>query len=239
MSAMIAIEDLSFHYPDGQRALEGIHLDVAPAERVALVGPNGAGKTTLLLHLNGILRGEGRIAVEGQNLNDDTVMAIRRKVGLIFQDPNDQLFCPTVEEDVAFGPLHFDVERDEIRDIVRDALAGVEMEDAAKRLTHHLSLGERRRISIAAVLACNPEILAFDEPSASLDPRRRRELIDLIRATDKTVLIATHDLALALECCGRCIVMDGGRIVADGPARDILHDAALLHQHDLEPPTAR
>jgi energy-coupling factor transporter ATP-binding protein EcfA2 len=236
MNTYLSLEGVSFTYQDGREALSDISLAIAQGERVSLVGPNGAGKTTLLLQLNGIRRGTGRIKIGGEELTDRTIRSIRRRVGLIFQDPNDQLFCPTVEEDVAFGPLHFDKTRDEIEHIVDNSLRKVEMEDAAKRLTHHLSLGERRRISIACVLACNPEVLAFDEPSASLDPRRRRELIDFIRSTDKTVLVATHDLELALSTCSRCILMDGGKIVADGATRDILGNAELLQKHDLEPP---
>ncbi len=236
MREHLVIEHVSFTYSDGTCALNDVSLIVGQGERLAVVGPNGSGKTTLLLQLNGILRGEGTVTIGGEQLDDETIMSIRRKVGLIFQDPNDQLFCPTVEEDVAFGPLHFDRPRHEIDGIIIDSLRRVEMEDTAKRMTHHLSLGERRRISIAAVLACDPEILAFDEPSASLDPRRRRELIDFIRSTDKTVLVATHDLDLALMSCQRCVILDRGSIVADGPIRNILHDTALLHQHDLEPP---
>lgn len=236
MTGHIRIHNLSFAYPDGTRALEDISLEIARNERIAIVGPNGAGKSTLLMHLNGILRGNGIIEVSGTRLGDDTVRLVRRKVGIVFQDPNDQLFCPTVEEDVAFGPLHFDENRGAIHAIVSQALSRVEMEEAAGRLTHHLSLGERRRVSIAAVMACNPEIVAFDEPSASLDPRRRRELIDILRAADKTVLVATHDLAFALAVCPRCIMMDRGRIVADGETRMILGDHALLARHDLEPP---
>lgn len=236
MKAYLSLEGVSFTYQDGRIALSDISLAMTQGERVALVGPNGAGKTTLLLQLNGILRGTGCITIGGEKLADNTLRSIRRRVGLIFQDPNDQLFCPTVEEDVAFGPLHFDKPRREIEHIVDNSLRKVEMEDAAKRLTHHLSLGERRRISIACVLACNPDVLAFDEPSASLDPRRRRELIDFIRSTDKTVLIATHDLDLALTTCPRCLLMDAGRVVADGSTRDILGDTQLLHNHDLETP---
>lgn len=236
MVAYLQIEELSFSYPDGQLALEGISLSVNKGERLAIVGPNGAGKTTLLLHLNGILRGSGKVSVDGMQLDDATITHIRRRVGLIFQDPNDQLFCPTVREDVAFGPLHFQMPRQEIEDRVRSALNMVDMTDAADRLTHHLSLGERRRVSIAGVLACDPEVLAFDEPSASLDPKRRRELIEFIKATDKTVLISTHDLDLALRTCGRCIIMNEGRVVADGDSEKLLLDEELLHKNDLEFP---
>jgi cobalt/nickel transport system ATP-binding protein len=236
MNAHVTIKNLSFAYPDGFQALQDISLSVADGERVALVGPNGAGKTTLLLHLNGILRGQGSIKVGAEFLDDKTIMSIRRRVGLIFQDPNDQLFCPTVEEDIAFGPLHFEFNNQEIQELVKSSLKQVDMEGMEKRLTHHLSFGERKRISIACVLSCNPEILAFDEPSASLDPKHRRELIEFIQKTDKTVLIATHDLDLALKTCSRCIIMNGGKIVANGDIEEFFRDDALLRQNDLELP---
>lgn len=236
MNDYLKIEELSFSYPDGLKAIDAVSISVAQGDRLALVGPNGAGKTTLLLHLNGVLRGEGYIKVGKDEMSDQNLMTIRKRVGLIFQDPNDQLFCPTVEEDVAFGPLHFDRPPDEISQIVIRSLESVDMTETLKRLTHHLSLGERKRISIACVLACDPEILAFDEPSASLDPKHRRALIEFIQKTDKTVLIATHDLDLALKTCNRCIIMNKGRVVADGNIKEIFGNSDLLRQNDLEPP---
>jgi len=200
---------------------------------VALVGSNGAGKSTLLLHLNGILRGEGRIIIGGIELRNETLAEIRRKVGIIFQDPNDQLFCPTVEDDVAFGPEHFGFPHDKIHFTVESALEKVGMAHAAHRAVHHLSLGERRRVSIASVIACEPKILIFDEPAAMLDPKRKREMTSFIRQSDRTILIATHDPQFALQTTTRCILMDKGRIVADGESSRILGDSELLTRHGL------
>ena len=233
MTAMVDIQHLSFAYPDGRLALMGVSLAVNEGERVALIGPNGAGKSTLLLHLNGILRGEGRIVIDGLELAKATLPEIRRRVGLIFQDPNDQLFCPTVGDDVAFGPLHFGWPREKIDRVVCDALAAVGMEAAWHRPAHHLSVGERRRVTMAAVLACDPKVLALDEPAAMLDPKRRRWLVDFLCASHHTVLLATHDLDVARATCARTILMHGGRIVADGATETILADAALLASHDL------
>ncbi len=229
----IIVENLHFAYPDGQKGLSGVSVSIAKGERVAVVGANGTGKSTLLLHLNGILRGEGRIVIDGIELINKTLSEIRRKVGIIFQDPNDQLFCPTVEDDVAFGPEHFNFSHDEIHCAVDSALDRVAMGHAIHRAAHHLSLGERRRVSIAAVLACEPDILVFDEPAAMLDPKRKREMISFIRETDKTVIIATHDPQFALETTTRCLLMDAGKIVADGESSRILGDHALLQKHGL------
>lgn len=229
----IIIENLSYTYPDGQSALSGISVSIPKGERVALVGANGAGKSTLLLHLNGILRGKGRIVIDGVELKNETLAEVRRKVGIIFQDPNDQLFCPTVLDDVAFGPEHFGFSHDEIHQAVDLALDHVAMKYAAHRAAHHLSLGERRRVSIAAVLACSPEIIVFDEPAAMLDPKRKREMTSFIKESDKTVILATHDPQFALETTTRCILMNGGRIVADGLSSKVLGNHELLAQHGL------
>jgi cobalt/nickel transport system ATP-binding protein len=229
----IIIQNLSYHYPDGQKALSDVSLTISKGERIALVGPNGAGKSTLLLHLNGILKGIGEIAIDGVILSDETLPIIRRKVGIIFQDPNDQLFCPTVRDDVAFGPEHFGLTHDKIDHVVTTALNHVAMNHKAHRPAHHLSLGERRRVAIAAVLACEPEILVFDEPIAMLDPRRQREMTSFIRETQKTVIIATHDPQFALTTTTRCILMNSGKIVADGPSKEILGNGQLLAQYGL------
>lgn len=234
MNEKLRIEDLTYEYHDNTRALNGISLHVADGEKVAIIGPNGAGKSTLLLHLNGIHRGHGKITVSGIELLDSTLKQIRKLVGVIFQDPNDQLFCPTVRDDVAFGPMHFGYSQEKIDEIVKSTLTEVGMSSAENRPSHHLSLGEKRRITIAAVLACDPEILALDEPAAMLDPKRRRWLIDFLKKEKRTVILATHDLLFAYETCSRVVVMKRGQIVADGPAQDILRDHSLLESCDLE-----
>ena len=200
------------------------------------MGPNGAGKSTLLLHLNGILSGHGVIKVCGMELNDKTLRRVRAAVGLVFQSPDDQLFSPTVFDDVAFGPIYQGLPEPEVRARVERALAAVNMQDYAHRVSHHLSLGEKKRIAIATVLSMDPEVLVMDEPSAGLDPRARRGLINLLRALPQTILLATHDLPMVAELCARTIVMDEGQIVADGPTERILQDQALLEAHGLEMP---
>jgi cobalt/nickel transport system ATP-binding protein len=233
---IIQIENLSFSYPDGRTALQDIYLEVDAGEKVAAVGPNGAGKSTLLLHLNGILRGRGSVSVAGLEVNGKNVRAVRAQVGLIFQDPDDQLFSTTVFEDVAFGPLHMGLEPDEVRRRVTEALAAVGMVEHKDRMPHHLSLGERKRVAIATVLAIKPQILVLDEPSAGLDPRTRRNLIGLLRTLPQTMLVASHDMRLVWELCPRTVILDGGRIAADGLTAELLHDAALMERHGLETP---
>ncbi|MGF1665836.1 MAG: energy-coupling factor ABC transporter ATP-binding protein [Acidimicrobiia bacterium] len=233
----LAVRDLRFAYPDGKKVLDGVDLDVAPGERVALLGPNGAGKTTLLLHLIGILEGgAGSVSVAGLSLGPETVREIRRRVGMVFQDPDDQLFMPTVYEDVAFGPANFGVSGSDLEERVHDALVAVGMEGAGARAPHHLSGGERRRVALATVLACRPEILVLDEPSSNLDPAGRRELAEVLKGLDTTVLLVTHDLPYALELCGRAVVMNGGRIVADGPTAEVLADEHVMAANRLELP---
>ncbi|MGQ9851667.1 MAG: energy-coupling factor ABC transporter ATP-binding protein [Aggregatilineaceae bacterium] len=233
---MIEIEGLSFSYPDGQRALSAISLRIAAGERVALVGPNGAGKSTLLLHLNGILRpAAGIIRIGGLPLTDRTLGQIRAMVGLVFQNPDDQLFSPRVFEDVAFGPLHMGLPEDEVRARVGQALAAVDMSAFAGRTSYHLSLGEKKRIALATVLSMNPHVLALDEPSSGLDPRARRSLIRLLQGLDgQTLLIASHDMRLVRELCPRMVMLDGGAVVADGPTETLIRDSALLEEHGLE-----
>jgi cobalt/nickel transport system ATP-binding protein len=234
----IEVENLTFRYPDGRLALENISLHVAPNERVALVGPNGAGKSTLMLHLNGILHSEqGQIRVGGLLLDDKNLGQIRAWLGLVFQNPDDQLFSPRVFQDVAFGPLHMGLPEDDVRARVERALAAVGMDGYADRMSFHLSMGEKKRIAIATVLSMDPQILVLDEPTAGLDPRARRNLIQLLMTLDQqTMLISTHDMRLVAELCARTVVLDGGRLVAEGPTGDILYDADLLEQHGLEKP---
>jgi cobalt/nickel transport system ATP-binding protein len=233
---ILAIDGLDFAYPDGHVALRGITLKLCEGDKVALVGPNGAGKSTLMLHLNGILNGRGGLTVAGLPLDEKNLPLIRAAVGLVFQNPDDQLFSPTVFEDVAFGPLHMGLPEDEVRQRVEVALERVRMGDYRDRLSHHLSMGEKKRIAIATVLAMNPRILVLDEPSAGLDPRARRTLINLLRELDITMLVSTHDLAMAREVFPRMVIMDQGEIVADGSTGELMEDQTLLEAHGLEKP---
>jgi cobalt/nickel transport system ATP-binding protein len=239
MHHTIEVHDLRFTYPDGRPALNGVDLHVAPGEKMALVGPNGAGKSTLLLHLNGILQGEGSVCVSGMAVEKENLGRIRAAVGLVFQTPDDQLFSPTVFDDVAFGPLHMGLPEVEVRRRTAEALAAVEMGEYRQRISHHLSLGEKKRIAIATVLSMQPEILVLDEPTAGLDPRARRNLIELLRRLDMTMLVCSHDMAMVAELLPRTAIMDGGRIVAEGETARILADTALLERHGLEMPNWR
>ncbi len=235
-SEVLQVHDLHFSYPDGHSALHGVSLKLCDGDKVALVGPNGAGKSTLMLHLNGILNGHGDIEVGGQRLTRDNLPAIRAMVGLVFQNPDDQLFSPTVFEDVAFGPLHMGLPETEVRARVDMALGAVRMLAYKDRLSHHLSVGEKKRIAIATVLSMNPSLLILDEPSAGLDPRARRTLINLLRELPITMLVSTHDMKLVQELFPRTIVMDEGRVVADGLTSEILENEELLTAHGLEKP---
>lgn len=240
MNPAIEITNLKYRYHDGTEALCGVTFQIAPGECVALLGPNGSGKSTLLLHLNGIFPEkpaiDGAVKIFGESVVEKTLESVRRRVGLVFQDPDDQLFCPTVEEDVAFGPQQLGLSVVEISARVDRSLAQVGLSDFAHRATHHLSHGEKRRVCLAGVLACAPEILVLDEPTSDLDPRGRREFKALLREIPATKLIATHDLEFAVEMCSRAIILDAGRVVADGPLRDVLNDEALMLAHGLERP---
>ncbi|ADB52710.1 energy-coupling factor ABC transporter ATP-binding protein [Conexibacter woesei] len=237
MSCAIHARGLRYSYPNGHAALDGVDLDVGHGERVAVLGPNGAGKTTLMLHLNGLLRATaGSLEVAGLDVGPKTLRELRARVGLVFQDPDDQLFMGSVREDVAFGPLNLGLGRPEVERRVADALAAVRMDDAASRAPHELSMGERRRVAIATVLAMDPALLVLDEPSASLDPRARRELLDVLERIPRTLLVVTHDLPFAAELCERAVILSAGRIVADGSAETVIGDAPLLAAHDLELP---
>ncbi|MRS12023.1 MAG: ABC transporter ATP-binding protein [Actinobacteria bacterium] len=206
---------------------------------LALLGPNGAGKSTLLLHLNGILRpSSGSVRVSGREVADDTVRDVRRDVGLVFQDPDDQLFMTTLYEDVAFGPRNMGMSAAETDELVHRALHDVGLEDAASRPGHHLSFGQRKRAALATVLVMRPKLLVLDEPTANLDPRARRHMVALLQSLGTTALMATHDMDIAWELCSDAAVLDGGRIVAVGAREDILTDEALLHAHGLELPWA-
>lgn len=234
----IVVDGLRFGYP-GARApvLEDLTLTVEAGERIAVLGPNGSGKTTLALHLNGLLTGErGRVAIGGLTLAPDTLAEVRRRVGLVFQDPDDQLFLHTVAADVAFGPANLGWDRATRDAAVAEALAAVDATALGPRTSHHLSGGEKRRAAIATVLSMAPRVLVLDEPTSGLDPRGRRQLAELLDSRPETQVIVTHDLPFALAVCPRAVVLDGGRIVADRPTADLLRDAELLERHGLELP---
>jgi cobalt transport protein ATP-binding subunit len=231
----VVLEHVHFRYPDGFEALRGVDLRIEAGEKVALVGPNGAGKSTLMLQLNGTLHPEhGTVRVAGLAVGRDTIRRVRSEVGLVFQDPDDQLFSPTVFDDVAFGPLHMGLPAAEIHARVERALAAVGMAAHAHRIPHRLSLGQRKRVALATVLSMDPSILVFDEPSAGLDPRGRRELMGLLRGLTQTLLVSPHDLRLVAEVFPRTVIVDDGVVVADGPTDRLLADGALLEAHGLE-----
>jgi cobalt/nickel transport system ATP-binding protein len=236
MHHSIEIDGLSYTYPDGQEALKGVSLTIQPCEKVALVGPNGAGKSTMILHLNGILNGQGEVCVAGLPVIKENLGKIRARVGLVFQTPDDQLFSPTVYDDVAFGPRYQGFSEAKVKDLVEDALQTVGMCNYTERVSHHLSVGEKKRIAIATVLSMKPEVLVLDEPTAGLDPRARRSFINLLRKLDITMLVSTHDMLMVQELFKRMVIMDKGRIVADGPTMDLMGDEALLTAHGLERP---
>ncbi|MCV7228464.1 energy-coupling factor ABC transporter ATP-binding protein [Mycolicibacterium komossense] len=233
----IRVHGLHHAYPDGQVAISGVDLTIAAGERVALLGPNGAGKTTLMLHLNGVLTAtSGSVEISDIPVVRKNLRDVRRRVGLVFQDPDDQLFMPTVAQDVAFGPANFGLRGEELAIRVRDALEVVSLTDLADRSPAHLSGGQRRRAALATVLACDPEILVLDEPSANLDPVARRELAETLMTLTATLLVVTHDLPYAAQLCDRAVVMDAGAVVADGDVLDVLADTDLLARHRLELP---
>ncbi|NOR89631.1 MAG: ATP-binding cassette domain-containing protein [Anaerolineales bacterium] len=236
MHHTLDIQDLHFSYPDGRKALRGVSLFINPGEKTALVGPNGSGKSTLLLHLNGILRGEGEVHVCGKELTDESLRQIRALVGLVFQDPDDQLFSQSVYEDVAFGPLYMGLQKEGLAQKVRQALEDVGMAGSEERVPHHLSEGEKKRVAIATVLSMDPEVLVLDEPTAGLDPRGRRELIQLLRGLPQTMLVATHDMCMVAELFERTVIIDEGQVVGDGPTAQILAEPHLLEKHGLEAP---
>ena len=233
----VEIDALTFTYPDGTEALRGLSTRLERGEKVALIGPNGAGKSTFMLHLNGInVPQSGRVTVAGMNVDRKNARHVRALVGLVFQDPDDQLFSPTVREDVAFGPLHMGLPRAEVDARVQRALAQAGLAGFEEKAPYHLSIGQRKRAALATVLSMDPEILVLDEPSAGLDPRGRRELINLLRDLPHTMLVSTHDMRLVVDVFPRTLIMDRGRIVADGPTEKLLADGPLLEQHGLELP---
>lgn len=231
--AALSVRGLRYSYPDGPEALGGLDLSVRPGEKVGLVGPNGAGKTTLFLSLCGVLRADGEVILFGEGVRAGS---FRAEIGMVFQNPDDQLFSPSVREDIAFGPQNMGFSKEEIEGRVSEAMATTGVESLAERAPHHLSGGEKRMVSIAGVLAMRPSLIVYDEPSANLDIRSRRRLIEFLENSGHTVLISSHDLELVLEVCERVILMDGGRIVADGEPKSIMADESLMEKHGLEKP---
>jgi len=236
VNKIIEIRDLHYIYLDGTPALKEVNLDVLEGESVALVGPNGAGKSTLLLHLNGILRGNGSVRILGRELDGKNTKEIRNKVGVIFQHPDDQLFSATVFDDVAFGPINMGYSHVMVKERVRKALEEVDMVGYEERCPHRLSLGEKKRVSMATVLSMEPEILALDEPTSNLDPKTRRRLIRFLQGLQLTKVVATHDMELVWEVCERTVLLFQGKVVANGSTRRLLADAQLMEAHGLEPP---
>ncbi len=240
MNPAIEVRNLSYRYHDGTEALRGVSFSVATGECVGLLGPNGSGKSTVLLHLNGILPdhppAQSPVLIHGRPIAPGTLEAVRRQVGLVFQDPDDQLFCATVQEDVAFGPQQLGLDPAAVNERVRKALEQAGLDGFGHRATHHLSHGEKRRVCLAGVLACEPSVLVLDEPTSDLDPRGRREFKALLRQIPATKLIATHDLELVVELCSRAIVLDRGQVVAAGPSLTLLDDEELMLAHGLERP---
>ncbi|MDZ4063694.1 MAG: ABC transporter ATP-binding protein [Coriobacteriia bacterium] len=235
----ISVVDLGFAYPDGTRALDGVSFEITHGESVAVVGANGAGKSTLLMHLNGSLSpAHGSVRIGDVPVAKGTLPDIRKTVGMVFQDPDDQLFMPSVYEDVAFGPMNLGLPAEDIELRVDDALTRVGAQQLRERPPYRLSGGEKRAVSIATVLAMCPNVLIMDEPSSNLDPRARRRLIELLASFEHTKIIATHDLDLALDLCERTIIMSGGTITADGRTVKVFGDDALLEASGLERPLA-
>lgn len=230
----ISIKGLNFSYTPGKQVLSNITFDVHEGESVGLIGPNGAGKTTLLLHLNGILRGDGDIFIKGKKIDSKNLYQIRKEVALVFQNPEIQLFMPTVYDDVAFGPLNMGYSKQVIDERVDAALEKINMLNAKNSLTHHLSFGEKKKISLATVLSMEPAILVLDEPSSNLDSFSRKNLISLLKEFRVTKIIASHDLDLINQLCQRCLMVSGGRIVADGKSEEIFGNKKLLEGNHLE-----
>lgn len=240
MTSAIEIKNLQYRYADGREALRGVSFSISEGERVALIGPNGAGKSTLLLHLNGLLPERPStnpcVKIFGEPVSEANFVRVRKTVGLLFQDPDDQLFCPTVFEDVAFGPAQFGISGDALTKRVADALDQAGIRGFEDRLPQHLSRGEKRRVCLAGVLACDPRVLVLDEPTSDLDPRGRRELKSLLRNIPVAQIIATHDLEMVVELCSRAILLDHGKVIADGTPAQLLDDEHLMIEHGLERP---
>lgn len=235
---VIEVQNLSFSYPNKRQVLREITFFVGKGETLGIIGPNGAGKSTLLFHLNGLYKGIGCVKVLGMEPAKENLKALRAKVGLVFQDPRDQLFMPTVRDDIAFGPFNLKWPREEIEEEIGAVLKYMNLEGYEELSAFQLSMGEMKRVALATVLVMRPEILILDEPSASLDPGQRRSLIGVLKDLDRTMIIATHDLELVLELCDRVLLLYDGAVRADGLCRDILTDRILLEKSSLEVPSS-
>ncbi|NTU89244.1 MAG: ATP-binding cassette domain-containing protein [Actinobacteria bacterium] len=236
---MLVFDNVVYDYPDGTHALDGLSFAIAAGERVALLGPNGAGKSTLMLHTNGILcPRSGTVHVDGMLVDKAHLVKVREVVGLVFQDPEDQLFMPSVHEDIGFGPLNMGLDPEEVHHRIHAALDAVDLEDIRLKAGAHISFGQKKRIALATVLACENTLLVLDEPTSNLDPRSRRQMIELLDRLDATMLVATHDIDFAWDLCPRSLIINKGRVVADGPTRELLCDEELLYENGLEPPGA-
>jgi len=233
MQELIKIENLSFGYPDGQQALTDINLGIYRGDSVAIVGPNGAGKSTLVLHFNGILRSNGHVKLLGKPIDDNNLKWVRSRVGVVFQNPDDQLFSPTVFDDVAFGPMNMGYSQAEVEQAVKMALELVGMSGFEKRSPHHLSVGEKKRIAMATVLSMSPEVLVIDEPTSNLDPRGKWDIIEVLKGFSITKIIVSHDLEMVRELCSRMVIIDQGRVAVDAKTIDLLADKKLLAAHGL------
>ncbi len=234
MPASVTISKLSFGYDSEKPVLQDVNLHIEAGEKFGIIGPMGAGKSTLLLHLNGILSGSGSINIGELEVNKKNLPEVRRMVGLVFQNPDDQLFNPTVEEDVAFGPLNFGFDAQASAAMVQQAIKAMKLEGFEKLSSHHLSMGERKRVALATVLATKPEVIAFDEPFASLDPAMTRQLIQIINGLDSTLLIISQSFLPLMACCSRVAVMNKGRVAAVGPVREIITNEKLMHENGID-----
>jgi cobalt/nickel transport system ATP-binding protein len=235
-SHAILAQNVSYSYDDGTPALRGVSFEIKSGEKIALVGPNGAGKSTLLLALSGFLRFQGTIEIEGLGVHNSDLKNIRRKLGIVFQNPDHQLFMPTVEEDIAFGPMNMGLAGSDLDACIQAALAQTGTTHLRHKAAHHLSIGEKRRVAIATVLSMNPQILIMDEPSSNLDPRGRRNLIDILKSMPQTLLIVGHDLEMLLEICPHTLLLDAGQIAASGPTKELFANPNLMQSHGLEVP---
>ncbi|UCF65057.1 MAG: ABC transporter ATP-binding protein [bacterium] len=236
MMEAVKAENLNYSYPDGTRALRDISLSIGDGEKVAVVGPNGSGKSTFLTMLNGVRKGTGLLEIFGHPMNRENVKVIKQLVGIVFQNPDDQLFCPTLFEDISFGPLNQRKAPEEVRTLVELALREVGLIGMQHRSSFHLSFGERKLASIATVAAMYPSLIALDEPTSNLDMAHRRKIIHWVQKNSKTIILTSHDLDMILETCQRVILFNKGSIVKDGTVQEILHDEALLTSNDLELP---